>query len=151
MITRYGVELIEHLKHFEGFVGKPYYCAAGKLTIGYGHRISEPRREMTEGEATALLLEDIARYTMMAVRLSPGLVNESPRRLNAIIDFCFNCGGSAYAGSTLRGKVNEKLWEDAAANNDRWVYVTNPKTGVKGKSAWQIKRRAATSKWLREG
>jgi GH24 family phage-related lysozyme (muramidase) len=87
----------------------------------------------------------------MAVRISPGLVNASPRRLNAIIDFCFNCGGSAYAGSALRGKVNAGLWGEAAEQNDKWVYVTNPKTKVKEKSAWQIKRRAATSEWLRKG
>jgi lysozyme len=150
-MTGTAKELVDHLKHFEGFVGHPYRCAAGKLTIGYGHRIDEPRPDMSEEEATQLLLTDIARYTMMAVRLSPRLVNESPRRLNAVIDFCFNAGGAAYAGSTLRQKVNAGLWDDAAAQNDRWVYITDPKTQAKKKSAWQVKRRAATSKWLREG
>jgi lysozyme len=147
-MTETGRELIAHLKHFEGFVAKPYYCAAGKLTIGYGHRIDEPQPAMTEEQATALLLTDIAKYTLMAVRLSPGLVSAAPRRLNAIIDFCFNAGGSAYAGSTLRSKVNAGLWDDAAAQMRRWVYVTNPKTQVKAKSAWQIKRREVTAKWL---
>jgi lysozyme len=145
-------ELIDHLKHFEGFVDHPYYCAAGKLTIGYGHRIEKPEpKHMTENEATLLLMQDIAKYTLGAVRLSPGLVNTSPRRLNAIIDFCFNAGLGAYAGSTLRQKVNAGLWDDAAAQMRRWVYITDPKTQAKKKSAWQVKRREATATWLEQG
>ena len=144
-------ELIAHLKHFEGFVAHPYYCAAGKLTIGYGHRIDTPQPDLTEEQATSLLLEDIAKYTTMACRLSPGLVNDSPRRLNAIIDFCFNAGGSAYAGSQLRLSVNDKRWDAAGLQNARWVYITDPKTKLKVKSAWQVKRRAVTTGWLVKG
>ncbi len=145
-------ELISHLKHFEGFVGHPYYCAAGKLTIGYGHRIDDPKHPaITEAQATSLLLEDISKYTMMAARLSPGLVNASPRRLNAIIDFCFNAGGNAYAGSQLRLAVRAEDWDAAGLQNARWVYVTDPKTKTKSKSAWQIKRRAVTTTWLVKG
>jgi lysozyme len=144
-------ELIAHLKHFEGFVGHPYYCAAGKLTIGYGHRIPAPEPDWTEAKATAVLLDDIAHYTMMAVRLSPDLVKAAPRRLNAIIDFCFNAGGAAYAGSQLRVAVNANQWDAAGLQNARWVYITNPKTKLKEKSAWQIKRRAVTTEWLVKG
>lgn len=145
-------ELIAHLKHFEGFVRHPYYCAAGKLTIGYGHRIDDPHHpDMTEAQATALLLEDIANYTMQAVRITPGLVDDSPRRLNAIIDFCFNCGGQAYSGSGLRFAVARKDWPAAAASNALWDKVTDPKTGIKHVSQWQVQRRAATSRWLKEG
>jgi len=145
-------ELIAHLKHFEGFVGHPYYCAAGKLTIGYGHRIDDPHHpDLTEEQATALLLEDIAHYTLMAVRMSPGLVDAAPRRLNAIIDFCFNCGGQAYSGSGVRTAVNNKEWEKAALVNGLWIKVTDPKTKVKYVSEWQKQRRAATSAWLRNG
>ena len=145
-------ELIAHLKHFEGFVPHPYYCAAGKLTIGYGHRIDDPKHpDLTEAQATALLLEDIAKYTLMAVRITPGLVNDSPRRLNAIIDFCFNAGGNAYAGSQLRLAVRDKRWDAAGLQNARWVYITDPKTKLKVKSAWQIKRRAVTTEWLVKG
>ena len=143
-------ELIAHLKHFEGFVGHPYYCAAGKLTIGYGHRIPSSEPDWSEEKATAVLLEDISKYTLMAVRLSPDLVKTSPRRLSAIIDFCFNAGGSAYAGSSLRTKVNAGRWADAAAQMRRWVYITDPKTEEKRKSQWQINRREVTARWLEE-
>lgn len=144
--------LVDHLKYFEGFVGHPYQCAAGKWTIGYGHRIDGPAHpHITEADATALLLEDIAKYTMMACRLSPKLPDATPHRLYAIIDFCFNAGGAAYAGSILRLRVNERKWEDAAEQNARWVYITDPKTKKKYVSEWQQQRRAVTSAWLREG
>lgn len=144
----YTEELIDHLKHFEGFVGHPYRCPAGYLTIGYGHRIDKDQPNITEEEATILLTKDIARFTLGAVRLSPNLKLVGGRRLNAIIDFCFNAGLNAYAGSTLRLKVNTGEWEDAAAQMRRWVYITDPKTKQKHKSAWQIKRREVTARWL---
>jgi len=34
-------ELIEMLKKHEGFKGKPYFCSAGKKTIGYGRNIDD--------------------------------------------------------------------------------------------------------------
>jgi len=146
-------ELIAHLKHFEGFVGHSYLCAAGKLTIGYGHRIDKaPVPDViTESAATSLLLFDIAKYTLMVHRLSPGLVNDAPRRLNAIIDFVFNCGPTNYEDSHLREAVNLKQWERAAAENAKWVYITDPKTHQHYVSSWQKARRAATSEWLLNG
>lgn len=144
-------ELEAHLTHFEGFVGHPYRCAAGKLTIGYGHRIAAPIPDITEAQALALLREDIAKYTKDALRLSPSLATAAPRRRNAIVDFCFNCGPDAYEHSTLRQMVNVGRWEDAAAQMARWVYVTDPVTKVKHPSAWQTNRRAVTAQWLREG
>lgn len=144
-------ELIAHLKHFEGFVGHPYLCAAGKLTIGYGHRIDKVVPDITEAQATSLLLFDISKYTLLAVRESAGLVDDAPRRLNAIIDFVFNCGPEAYHDSHLRQAVNLKRWDLAAQENSKWVYITDPKTGQHYVSSWQKARRAATSEWLLHG
>jgi Phage-related lysozyme (muraminidase) len=144
-------ELVAHLKHYEGFVGHPYLCAAGKLTIGYGHRIDKPVPDITETQASSLLLFDIAKYTVLAVKQSPGLVDDAPRRLNAIIDFVFNCGPENYADSRLRAAVDRKDWPTAAMQNNRWVYITDPHTGQKNVSAWQKARRAATSEWLLKG
>lgn len=152
-------ELITHLKHFEGFVPHPYYCAAGKLTIGYGHRIDKPIPDITEEQGHILLLEDIAKYTLDAVRLTrllggqgPSVLTDaSPRRLNAIIDFCFNCGPVAFAGSRLRLRVLERDWATAAEENGLWVKITDPKTRKKYTSAWQTQRRAVTSEWLLHG
>lgn len=145
-------ELVEHLKHMEGWVAHPYRCAAGYPTIGYGHRIpSMNHPDLTLEEGFALLGADIAKATLAAVRMSPGLVHAAPRRLNAVIDFLFNCGGAAYGMSKLRDKVNAEDWDAAALENAKWVHITDPKTRLKHISAWQIKRRAITSAWLRTG
>lgn len=147
-----GDELLAHLKRMEGFVGHPYIDAAGYLTLGYGHRITKAEsRNLTEDEATQLLVQDIGKYTMAAVRLSPLLVRVSPRRLNAVIDFCFNLGSNAYALSTLKKKVDREDWPGAAAENAKWVYIRNPQTGVRAVSSWLKKRRAITSGWFLAG
>ena len=143
-------EYLSFLKDQEKLVLHPYLCPAGKPTIGYGHRIPSLQHEhITEAQAEALLLEDVAKYEAMALRMSPGV--ENLRRLAAITDFCFNAGGSAYAGSVLRLRVNQQKWSEAAEQNARWVYATNPKTGKKEVFAGLVKRRAVTSRWLEEG
>lgn len=151
-MTTTGDELLAHLKRMEGFVGHPYRCAAGKLTLGYGHRITKAEaRDISEAEGMILLVQDIGKYTMAAYRLSPNLVSVAPRRLNAIIDFCFNCGSNAYAVSQLKKAVDREDWKAAAEQNAKWVYVKDPTTKVKAVSSWQRKRRAITSEWLRVG
>ncbi len=144
-------ELVGHIQHYEGWVAAPYHCPAGYLTIGYGHRIAAMRAPLTPVEGMEMLLDDIAKYEAMALRISPGLYNATEAQLAAITDFCFNAGGRAYSTSTLRKRVDTREWKQAAFENNRWVYVTDPKTHEKHRSAWQIKRRAATSKWLVEG
>lgn len=144
-------ELIAHLKRFEGLRLEPYLCAAGKPTIGYGHQIpSLNHPDISEEEAEILLTEDIAAATLAAHRLSPNIVTIAPRRMNAVIDFIFNCGPGKYGASILRLRVNEERWEAAARQNDLWVWITRP-SGRKVKSPWQVKRRAVTSEWLRDG
>jgi lysozyme len=144
-------ELIEHVKKFEGWVAHPYLCPAGFPTIGYGHRIDSMNHpDLTKEEGEALLRTDLEHYWAMALRLSPVLAMESPRRIAAITDFCYNVGGTRYSGSTLRTKVRSRNWIGAALQNGLWVYITLP-SGEKVKSEWQIKRRKATSAWLKDG
>jgi len=144
-------ELIAHLKHFEGWRANPYRDQAGIPTIGYGHQIeSMDHTPLTLEEGEQLLLEDIQHHEAIVLRLSPGLATDSPRRLDAIVDFVFNIGGNKYSKSTLRRRVRAKDWPAAAVENDKWVYITLP-SGQQVKSEWQISRRAATSAWLRDG
>lgn len=145
-------ELIEHLKREEGWRAKVYRCPAGYPTIGYGHRVPDMgSAPLSPERGEALLIEDIEHYEAMALRLSPGLKDESPRRLAAITDFCFNAGGNAYTKSVLRVKVNQKKWDEAAAQMMRWVYATHPVTKKKFVFQGLVRRRTETAKWLREG
>lgn len=142
-------ELIEHVKASEGFVSKPYKCPAGYPTQGYGRRVkSLDLPAVSEQEAEAWLVEDLEDARDQALDSSPGLV-ANERRLAAITDFVFNLGGEAYAGSTLRVRVNAEDWKSAAKENKRWVYA-----GPKGKKKilpGLVTRREVTSKWLAEG
>lgn len=115
-------------RHFEGFYSAPYLCPAGVPTIGYGatHYADGRRVKMTDPAisreaAERLLTIQIERtYLPSVLRLCPGLVNESPERLAAIIDFTFNLGAGNLAASTLRRRINSGDWADVPAQLLRW-------------------------------
>jgi len=140
-------ELIAHIKRQERFMAAPYRDPIGLPTVGYGHRVdSMDHPTLTEPEADALLRQDVARFEQMALRLSPNLATEPPARLAAITDFCFNCGGAAYAGSIMRLRVNQGKWAEAAAQMRLWVHA-GP-TGHKIVLPGLVKRREVTARWL---
>lgn len=150
----YGItpQLVEHVKQQEGWRAKPYRCQAGKPTIGYGHRIpSMAYAPLTREEGEALLRQDLRERQETVLRLSPILAHEPEARCSAILDFVFNVGGAAYASSTLRKRVNDGRWQDAANEMRRWVYATDPETGEKRKLSALVKRREVTAGWLKRG
>ncbi len=115
-------------RRFEGFYGQPYLCPAGVPTIGYGAthyldgrpvRMTDPA--ISKDAAERLLMKMIERqYMPDVIRLCPALVNETPERLAAIIDFAFNCGAGQLRASTLRRRINDGLWDDVPAQLMRW-------------------------------
>lgn len=98
---------IEQLKVDEGFESRPYFCSAGKSTIGYGRnleavpfsndeiqslgRTSFDETPLTEDEAEILLVNDVERIHKRIVVFS--FWNElSPARQGVILNMCFNLG-----------------------------------------------------------
>lgn len=123
-----AVEIAASLcERFEGFVGYPYLCPAGVPTIGFGatHYLDGRAVKLTDPPisreaAQRLLLRMIEREYLPAVlRLCPGV--QEPRRLAALIDFTFNLGAGALAGSTLRRRVNADEWQQVPGELRRWV------------------------------
>ena len=150
---RFGLtpELLEHLKREEGLRLKPYLCQAGYPTIGYGHRVpSMAHPPITAAQAVQIFEEDLKHYRDAALRLSPVLAQHE-RRLAAVVEFCFNVGINAYAGSTLRKKVNAGEWVAAGAQMRLWDKARNPKTGKKEPLAALTRRRKIASSWLEAG
>jgi lysozyme len=148
---RFGLteELIAHIRAEEGWVGRPYLCQAGYPTIGWGHRIPSMQHPViTKAQGAIILEQDLLHYRDAALRLSPVLRDEPERRIAAIIDFCFNLGINAYAGSTLRKKVNAKDWKAAGLQMRLWVNARNPRTGKKEPLAALVRRRDKCAKWL---
>jgi lysozyme len=101
----------------------PYVCPAGILTIGYGHTKNVKRGQViTLLEAEGLLQKDLKIAVASALSLSPVLAVTSETKLLAIADFIFNLGAGRYKASTLRRRVNQQDWDEAAYELGRWVW-----------------------------
>ena len=114
-------------KHFEGFSSKPYMCPANVATIGYGSTYYADGRKVTlqdppmsEPEASELLLKELHHtYLPGTLKYCPVLATDE-KKLNAIVDFCYNLGVGRLQTSTLRRKINEQDWEAAKDELKKW-------------------------------
>ena len=117
----------ELVKRWEGFRSRPYICPAGVPTIGYGFTkypsgASVTLRDppMNRATADAILKHFLLTEYMPAVlRLCPTI--DTPERLGAITDFCFNLGAGALRSSTLRKRILAARWEDVPFELRKWV------------------------------
>jgi len=125
VLTEKGLELI---KMFEGFSATPYLCEAGYRTIGYGHviRLGENLQNVTETEATVILLRDIANAERAVWRLI-GVPLEA-NQYDSLVSFCFNLGGGSLQRSTLRQKLNRGEYYEAAEEFPKWCYAGGKKS-----------------------
>nr|WP_119157973.1 lysozyme [Caldimonas tepidiphila] len=123
-----AVEVAAELcRRFEGFYSRPYLCPAGVPTLGYGatHYLDGRRVQLTDPPisretAERLLLRQLERTYLPAVlRLCPEV--HAPRRLAALVDFCFNLGAGNLQASTLRRRVNADQWDQVPAELRKWV------------------------------
>jgi lysozyme len=114
-------------KQFEGFRSKPYLCPAGVATIGYGSTYYSDGRKVTlqdspmdEPTASALLMYELQHtYLPGTLRNCPILATDE-RRLNAVVDFCYNLGIGRLQTSTLKRKINAQDWEGAKEELKKW-------------------------------
>ena len=106
-------------RHFEGFYPKAYQCPAGVWTIGYGHTKGvRPGDTVTKVRAEADLDEDLAdaaHYVDRSVK-----VPLEPNEYAALIDFVFNLGAGALAGSTLLKLLNKGDRDGATLEFLKW-------------------------------
>ena len=114
-------------KQFEGFRSKPYLCPAGVATIGYGstyysdgRKVTLQDQPMVEPAASALLMYELQHtYFPGTLRNCPILATDE-RRLNAVVDFCYNLGIGRLQTSTLKRKINAQDWEGAKEELKKW-------------------------------
>jgi lysozyme len=109
-----GIALIQK---YEGCKLKPYLCPAGLWTIGYGHVIGNgkeaPDKQLyTQGEADALLANDLRRFERGVLRYCPVYLTQS--QFDALVSFSYNLGLGTLQRSTLRQKILRKDGEGAA-------------------------------------
>jgi len=143
-----GVVLEDH----EGRRKKPYFCSAGKLTIGVGHNVDAKGLPkdiesylkasgcITDEMVDRLLVSDIEDAQRDAVRLWPNIMTFSNSRQVALIDFVFNVGyKTAQTFKNTNLAINQRRWADAA------------KGILASKYAKQVGRRAQDiARWLLE-
>ena len=114
-------------KQYEGFRSKPYLCPAGVATIGYGSTYYSDGRKVTlqdspmdEPTASALLMYELQHtYLPGTLRNCPILATDE-RKLNAVVDFCYNLGIGRLQTSTLKRKINAQDWEGAKEELKKW-------------------------------
>lgn len=114
---------------FEGFRPKPYLCPADVPTIGYGstfyadgRRVTLQDAPITRAVARALMMHELERVCVPAVKRCCPSLEKHLSKFNAIADFVFNLGAGRLQTSTLRRKLNEEDWDGAKEQLMRWVY-----------------------------
>jgi len=120
------------IKPFEGYASK---LADGRCkaypdpgtgghpwTIGFGATGPgiDPGTVWTREQAEEALENHILYFTSGLLKLSPNLVNASPRQIAAIISFAYNCGLGNYRISTLKKRIDAERWEEAAKEILKW-------------------------------
>lgn len=91
-IGQAGLALI---KQFEGCRLTAYKCAAGVLTIGYGHTAGVySGMTITQAQADAYLLEDVAKFEKYVNNLAyvPVMDKLNQNQFDALVSFAFNLG-----------------------------------------------------------
>lgn len=95
---------------------------AAPWTIGWGCTGPDIDQNTiwTLDKAKSELNAHLRHFCVGVLKISPGLINEPPRRLAAIISFAYNCGLGNYRISTFRKRVNAKDWNDACVEILKW-------------------------------
>lgn len=116
---------LEFVKGNEGYRSQAYLDGGGVWTIGYGTtRINgkpvEAGMTCTEQEATQWLLSDIADTQTAINQLVKVPLTQSA--YDALCDFVYNVGITAFKNSTLLKKLDIKDYSGAALEFIRWKY-----------------------------
>lgn len=115
--------LLALIKRFEGCKLLAYLCPAGVWTIGWGSTGPGIKKGLrwTQEQADERLDKDAVVYWLGAVKLSPVLAGHETKHA-AIADFCYNLGVGRYKASTLKKRIDEEDWEEAAEEIVKWVF-----------------------------
>lgn len=123
---------IELIKKWEGFRSKAYRDPVGIWTIGYG-TIKYPDGTKVNSD-DAISERTASKYLMAHVEsdILPYVDRYVKVPLNnnqycALVSFTYNLGAGALRKSTLLKKINNKDFNGAAREFDRWVYAGGKK------------------------
>lgn len=110
-------------QEFEGLKLAAYQDCVGVWTIGYGHTGPEvhPKLTITEEQASALLLKDVAGAVAAVNKLVTVALTQN--QFDALVDFVYNAGATHLANSTLLRELNQGNHATAAAQFVLWDHA----------------------------
>ena len=115
-ISQEGIALI---KKFEGCELEAYKCAAGVLTIGYGHTKGvTDGMQITKAEADEMLVEELATYEGY---VSDAVNNQLDQCMfDALVSWTYNLGPTNLRSSTMLKVLNAGEYDEVPAQMKRW-------------------------------
>jgi lysozyme len=108
------------LKNEEGLRLTAYYCPAGKLTVGYGHRLfTAEMQTITKERAEQYFIDDVNR---VLTELWFECKTLTQHQVDALVSFIFNIGIGAWRGSTARRDLLNGRFAVVPKEMKRWVH-----------------------------
>lgn len=143
-IDQSGIDL---MKSMEGCILHPYLDKAGIPTIGIGSTYYENGNKITMSDpsitldrAISLFQNTLLTYERAVDSYTRDDINQN--MFNALVDFTYNEGTTAFKTSTLLKKVNANPSDpEIRVEFMKWVKVRNPHTHELETDDWQEKRR----------
>tara|TARA_R110002012_G_scaffold40089_1_gene110601 strand:+ start:544 stop:990 length:447 start_codon:yes stop_codon:yes gene_type:complete len=122
-----GINGIELIKKYEGFMSNPYNCPAGVPTIGYGatyypsgEMVTLSDKSISKEYASELLADMLGNYERAVNRYVTSNITQN--QFDALVSFAYNLGNGALKSSTLLKKVNANPCdENITYQFSRWV------------------------------
>ena len=113
------------IKQFEGLRLEAYLCAAGKVTIGWGHCKGVKLGDtINEAQAVTFLREDIANFESQLLKaLNADAIEIKQCEFDALICFAFNLGSTNLVNSTLWHKLKAGDTAGASKQFTSWIYA----------------------------
>ncbi len=118
--SKSGVTLTEG---FEALRLTAYKDIKGVWTIGYGHTGPEVHEGLvwTQQQAETALANDVMWASIVVNRLVTYPINQN--EFDALVDFTYNVGASAFASSTMLRNLNAGDIKNAALQFAEWDHV----------------------------
>jgi lysozyme len=114
------------IKRFEGWRSKPYLCSANVPTIGWGSTMYENGDKVTlddpeiaKERGQALFELDAERFLLQVYKACPVLTKHD-NKAAAILSWTYNLGPARLRSSTMRTRINQERWVEAAQELKRW-------------------------------
>jgi lysozyme len=114
------------IKRFEGWRSKPYLCSANVPTIGWGStmyengdRVTLDDPEISKKRGQELFELDAERFLLQVYKACPVLTKHQ-NKAAAILSWTYNLGPARLRSSTMRTRINQERWVEAAQELKRW-------------------------------